>query len=103
MNSIEGRWGPGSWSGGQGPGGGGRRCARDRDRSRRARISKVQKDSGGCSNGEGLNGKLSGVWLKDCDLESGSKAIPEMAFSVHPYLSVPQFLVEKNSCLLSHP
>ena len=44
-----------------------------RGRSRRARISTVQKDSGGCSNGEALNGKLLGAWLQDCDLGSGSK------------------------------
>ena len=44
-----------------------------RDRSRTPRISTVQKDSGGRSNQEGLNGKFSGVWLQDCELDSGSK------------------------------
>lgn len=44
-----------------------------RDRSRTPRLSTVQKDSGGCSNREGLNGELSGVWLQDCELDSGSK------------------------------
>lgn len=77
-----------------------------RDRSRTPRISTVQKDSGGrMQQPRGLErralGSLAprlrtGFWAE-------SRAIPEWAFSVNPHLSVPQFGVEKNFCLLSHP
>ena len=106
MNRAEGRWGPGSWSGGQGPGGGGTRCARGEKGPLTDTPHLYRPEGlGRMQQPRGLEWKVlgslaprlrTGFWIQ-------SRAIPEWAFSVNPHLSVPQFGVEKNFCLLSHP